>query len=292
MVPTSGRRTQLTRCLDALKQQSYQPTEISVIHDGSNTEGVRDAARHAGATYTRGSGLGVVSAYNIGLRRSTGDVVAFVDDDALPDNDWVHSLVTCYSPGVGAVGGRIIAVRDEDQDAPTQVGKVSPNGKIIGNFDYSGRLLLVDHLKGTNMSFAKDATHKTGMFDENYGGDGFRFEADYCMRLKRKGFSIVYNPKAVVWHEESSIRGVPRGHSRVRFYYHRRNDTYFALRNCMQGANSGIVLGRILGRSVQHMKRALLTRDLAYVFGLAGFASGTFQAFVASASLRPRDVEI
>lgn len=94
----------------------------------------------------------------------------------------------------------------------------------------------VDYLI-VNMTFRKSILEKMGGFDENYNvGHGDYAEPDLCLKIKSKGYKIMYNPKAILWHEFSS-RGVPRG-----LYERTRNFIYFYWNNRLwQGKFSSLI---------------------------------------------------
>ena len=143
-------------------------------------------------------------------------------------------------------------------------------------------IVSVDHLSGANMSFDREAITKTGVFDSNYKGDGFRFESDYCIRVKRMGFEILYNPRAQVVHYGSNIRRVPKGWNFRRAYYTNRNNTYFSLRNLAVAKTRNMVLYetsfgmtlRVLKGARNMAKEAFVNRDRVWVFSLIGLMSG------------------
>jgi glycosyltransferase involved in cell wall biosynthesis len=98
VVPTYCRMNLLRRCLDALMAQRLPPTayEIIVVDDGHESRvefAVGELARQPGAPRIRylrpASGRGPAVARNCGWRAARGTIVAFTDDDTIPDRDWL-----------------------------------------------------------------------------------------------------------------------------------------------------------------------------------------------------------
>jgi hypothetical protein len=100
----NGART-LHDCLAGTSRLDYPDYEVIVVDDGS-TDGSADIAAEYDATVFRTENCGLASARNTGLAAATGEIVAYLDDDARPDPHWLRYLVlTLERGGHGAVGG-------------------------------------------------------------------------------------------------------------------------------------------------------------------------------------------
>jgi GT2 family glycosyltransferase len=145
---------------------------------------------------------GVIAALVAGAQRTTGEVVAMTDDDAIPRPEWLARLIAPYAdPKVGAVGGRdVVHHGDEiEQGAETRVGLVTGTGRIIGAHHIGvGPLRPVDHLKGANMSFRRPAL----AFPEGLRGEGATVYNELATSLyaSSHGWRIMYDPAAIVDH--------------------------------------------------------------------------------------------
>jgi glycosyltransferase involved in cell wall biosynthesis len=128
VIPTHGRPALLRRCLDALLVQEYprDQLEIVVVEDGgpgeSETLVIDLQARHSGTRlrYLAVEQAGPGAARNAGLRRASGDVIAFTDDDTIPDARWLLEGVRALEAGADAVSGRTIvplSARPTDAEA-------------------------------------------------------------------------------------------------------------------------------------------------------------------------------
>lgn len=271
VVPTLGRLSQLEDCLKGMSKQTYSNTEILIVHNDKGLDSTKALASSYGAKYIRGLEQGAVDAYNTGVRNASGKIIAFTDDDAIPDLNWVEILASSYGTGIGGVGGAV------QPSHPVRYStRVSKIGRKTGWTDLPNRIIEVDHLRGANMSFTREAMEKTGLFDPNYVADGYAFETDYCVRMKRKGFKILFNPAARVFHNESPIRSVPRSHSFKGAYYHSRNFRYFTLKNFMGGKNTIFVAKDIVSRDSKLLWRMMGKRDPRSVFAFLGSFGGSF----------------
>jgi GT2 family glycosyltransferase len=206
VVITYERPEYLARCLDHLAAQTRPPVEVVVV-DSSPSRATADllARAYPDVVYevcTAGSGA-MATARDIGYRRASGEVVAFVDDDAFAEPEWLERLLPHFSdPGVGGVGGRQIRGQPgELAEGVDAIGRLLPDGMLTGNFAADpGRAIEVDHLLGASMSFRRSVIDELGGIHDGYRGTCVREESDLCLRVGRAGYRLVYEPDAVVEH--------------------------------------------------------------------------------------------
>ena len=194
----NGRRT-FRDCCEGLRKLDYRNFEVIVVDDGS-TDGVADVARDYGFRVISTPNRGLSSARNTGLEAATGDIVAYIDDDAYPDPQWLSYLAhTFTTTDFVAVGGPNIA---PDGDGPiADCIANAPGGPV--------HVLLSDreaeHIPGCNMSFRRSVLDDIGGFDPQFrvAGD----DVDVCWRLQQIGSRVGFCPAAMVWHHRrGSIR--------------------------------------------------------------------------------------
>ena len=248
IVATRNREAYLPDLLESLAKQSFRSFEVIIVDDSDRKE----SRKAVSLTVRRFLGslkikllrnprrLGIPRSLNRGLLAARGRIVAFTDDDCIVDRTWLENIVRWYRyPNIGGVGGRVIPVDNdarwvpEHRPYPGVVGKVLRSGEVVSNFDLDVGPVLVDCLPGANMSFRRDLLLKAGGFSQAYEGNAYRFETDLSLRIKRLGYRIVFDPRAIVYH-----RRAPRGGARVNAYkwnyWFARNHTVFLL-TCLSG---------------------------------------------------------
>lgn len=203
VVPTYRRPDLLRSCLAGLAAQHLPPDEVIVVAR-SDDEG----SRHAIATYqpmvqeVLVSEPGMGAALQAGAQASKGDVIAFLDDDAVPRRDWIERLLAGFaSPGVGAVGGRdLVHTADGTVDgAELRVGELTAWGVPVGNHHLgAGRPRVVKILKGCNSAYRREVLG----FPIGLRGKGAQVAHDLATSLHagQSSLALVYDPGLLVDH--------------------------------------------------------------------------------------------
>ncbi|HVT81410.1 MAG TPA: glycosyltransferase [Phycisphaerae bacterium] len=206
IIVTLNRPDCVRRCLDCLRVQTLAPHQIIVV-DGSTDDLTRAlCAEYPDVLYLRNDrGVGhMTHSRNIGILRATGDVIAFIDDDAFAEPQWLENILAAYdAPDVGAVGGRVHSTPRNVGTVPAdQIGRFTANGIFLPNFWADcGKTIDVEHLMGCNMSFRRDVVAQLGGFREFLIGiSGVGEDTEMCVRVRRSGFRMRFNPAAAVDH--------------------------------------------------------------------------------------------
>ena len=237
VVPTRGRGPLLRNCIQSLLSQDYPKDrfDVIVVEDGT-AEGEKIVSEMAAASpvrmdYVRIPHSGLAVARNIGAERSNGEIVAYIDDDALAVPDWLSQLVEALNAGgAGGAGGRV----SPDYPDNALVSEVEADGqmKSSGNSSSLPGIHEVAFVPGGNMAFWRSALNEVKGFDGAYTKRGcWREETDLCVRLRSKGYRIFYNSAAKVAHRgarwEDPLERVNPGRTSGMI----EDDAYFRVKN-------------------------------------------------------------
>jgi GT2 family glycosyltransferase len=183
-------------CLNAISKLDYPDVEVVVVDDGS-TDRTAEIAAGFDVHLIRTENRGLSTARNVGIAASTGEIVAFTDDDACPDVHWLRYLAHGFATsGHAGLGGPNVP-RAESGLIERAVAH-APGGPI--------HVLLADdvaeHVPGCNMAFRRAALRAVDGFDPQFriAGD----DVDICWRLQERGLTIGFSPGAVVTHRRRS----------------------------------------------------------------------------------------
>ncbi len=179
-------------CMEGLLAVEYPDFEVIVVDDGS-TDGTADIVRRYGFRVISTPNRGLSSARNTGMRAASGEIVAYIDDDAYPDPDWLTYLAAAFmNTRHAAIGGPNIPPKEDGSIAECIAN--APGGPV--------HVLLSDqqaeHIPGCNMAFRKAALQEIGGFDPRFRAAGD--DVDVCWRLQERSYTLGFSPAAMVWH--------------------------------------------------------------------------------------------
>jgi len=207
----------LVEAVDSLLSQTHPEMEVIIAVDGNAELYEKVSARYGGnktvSALLLKENVGVSGARNAGIKAAKGDVIAFIDDDAVADKEWVENLLTTYRDfDAAAVGGKILPVwlGGKPDYLPEEL-------YWLAGITHEGfaeeKVVEVRNTFGPNMSFKREVFQKAGMFNENLGfakkGTSYiqAEEPEFALRMRRElGKGVIYNPKAVVYHKIPSAK--------------------------------------------------------------------------------------
>ncbi len=237
IIITRNRPFLLRHCIRRVLAQDYPHKEIIVVDSSTNDESEEVVAQYSEVKRVRlrGQHNNMPQARNEGIAASSGDIIAFIDDDSMVYPEWLLSLVEAYrDETVGAAGGRIVRRPEPycDQISGTPNLSITPSGIVIAqNVDLvSTAQIEVDHLIGCNMSFRREVLEQVGGFDPNYTLTNLREETDLCVRVKKAGWRIVFVPSIKVIHISARAKTFFTEQPGIQFS-NGRNITYFTLKH-------------------------------------------------------------
>jgi GT2 family glycosyltransferase len=229
--------------LDSIRRQTYLDFEVVLVVEGSRSM-YNDIASYLDDTYPltrlffRSESLGLSAARNFGAKVSQGDIIAFVDDDAVLSPNWADQVVKSFEdPSIVAVTGPALPLWEDK----TMAWLPEELYWIIGCTSWCGwtQLRTVRNAWGMNMSFKREAFESAGGFSIDMGGiKGRRLhgeETEFSLRVIQKtGKKIVYNPCTAVGHKVPSRRLTTRAIIKTSFwmgYTRRQLQTLFPKKN-------------------------------------------------------------
>ena len=198
------------KCINSLKKQKLPPDEILLVLDNDEQLIEYYKKELPDIKIINSGGKGLSRARNFGVDSAIGDVIAFIDDDATADENWVLLISREFEEDIVGVGGQIIPVWGTDRPYwfPEEIDWV------VG-CTYKGMPETRSRVRnpiGCNMAFKRNDIIKAGYFKEDIGRIGKILlgseETELSIRIKSQfpDLDIIYNPNIIVYHKVSSSR--------------------------------------------------------------------------------------
>lgn len=216
-VCTRNRTDSLRRCLTALRRLDYPHLDLLIVDNAPDDDATATLVAEAfpEMRYVCQPVPGLNWARNLAIEEARGEIVAFTDDDVIVDQGWVQALARLFreNADVAAVTGLVLPyeLQTEAQQLFELYGGFERGFKrewTRGNrawAGFNGRFFIGSGRFGTgaNMAFRKSIFTQIGYFDPaldvgtitNGGGD-----LDMFFRVIHEGLTLVYEPRAMVWH--------------------------------------------------------------------------------------------
>jgi len=224
VISTMGRLEMLKPCVGALRQQQDVTFDLTIVV-GPESESTRRwlLEEHKDVRVVDCPLANLAVSRNLGWRYSQGELIAFIDDDAIPFPRWLKLLAEPFriAPRVGAAGG---FVRDHTGARwqwqyltidplcnPVEATAADYHGPVVAKGPLDSAAQRFYYPPGTNMMFRRSALELVGGFDETYAYAAD--DAELCLRLYAAGWHIAQVPSTEVVHRYAPSH--QRDHARV-----------------------------------------------------------------------------
>lgn len=271
IINTDGRAPSLRHTLDSLHYLRYPRFEVVVV-PGPTADGTHEVLAEWKGQIKIGACLrrNLSESRNIGIEMSSGEILAFLDDDAIPEPEWLDDLVPAFADlAVGVAGGFV-----HDHTGRSYQWRFGTVNRF-GNADESWRRAASEfnfplsfhfpHVLGTNCLFRRSAIIDVHGFDEEF--EYYLDESDVICRLVDQGWHVAQLDRGFVHHKFLSNqvrkdRGVTTG-----WYSIIKNKLYFSLVNGRSHATTERIIAEAnnhVGLIRQQVRRAIENGVLAH----------------------------
>ncbi|HUL62340.1 MAG TPA: glycosyltransferase [Methanocella sp.] len=206
---SSKRYDDLVDLIDGVRGQTYGHNEMIIVVD-ENVDLYNKITEHLAAHDYRNvfpvfnpDNRGLSYSRNLGVDLAKGDVVAFIDDDAVPEPQWIEAIAQCFVKCVGAVAGHVAPKWESNSMvwfprelfwmiSCTYQNNLETKAEIERGF-------------GVNMAFRRDLLTRMGGFNEKLGINGKKWlggeDTDMFLKVREAGWKVIYSPDAKVAHK-------------------------------------------------------------------------------------------
>ena len=201
------RLADIGRAVDSLLRQTHEDREIVLAVDNN-----RELYHRLGQSLPRAVVLalnererGLSPTRNAGVRASSGDVIAFMDDDAVAREDWIERQVSHYAdPLVAGVGGRALPAWEDEPARWLPEELYWAIGCTYAG--YGDGVRPVRNVHGNTMSFRREVFERVGLFSSVIGHNRNLLggeETEFCLRIAAAmpEARLVYDPEVLIFHK-------------------------------------------------------------------------------------------
>ena len=300
VIPTRNRADDLLRCLDSLMKQNASPDEICIIDNGS-TDGTLAMLERYPVRVLCAPGVALSRLFNLGWQSTHAEFVAYLNDDTEVVPEWLGRIEQTFAefPQAAVVGGPTVAMREQEiyrtYQALIRTRGLAWLARFYDNFIHEGRLFDVGEyseggaysiggslreclkrtqpypvtlLSITNMVIRRTALEAMGGFDESF--HYAHIDGDLFLRLRKAGYILVFDPKAVAWHYVN-----PTGLTRSAYVLGRDLAHLYRKHPPPHSATGWLRFSaNIVFLNLFWIYKALTTRRLGALAGINGFVAG------------------
>lgn len=237
-------------CIESLEQITYRNYKIIIV-DNNSKDGSEEILRNKFPQHIviqSGENLGFSGGNNVGIKyalENGADYILLLNNDTLVEPDFLNPLVeeAEKDKAIGIVAGKINYYYDKNiiWSAGGYISEIKGcgyhygiNEVDVGQYDKKRE---VTCLTGCLQLIKKEVIKEVGLYDEDY----FLYfeDVDYCYRVKKHGFKLVYVPQSKIYHKVSASAGEE---SSLALYYNHRNRLLFVKKNIDAFFNKSVFL--------------------------------------------------
>lgn len=195
VVPARDAAHTIGSCLEALLAQSASPGwyEVIVVDDGSSDE-TRDVAERKRVKVLSQGHEGPAAARNRGVAEARGEIVLFTDADCVPAANWLDEMIKPFQDQ------EIVGVKGAYRTRQRGVVPRFVQWEYEERYQRMARLPRIDFIDTYSAGYRRDVFLRAGGFDTGYPNASVE-DQELSFRLARQGYTMVFNPQAVVYHQ-------------------------------------------------------------------------------------------
>jgi glycosyltransferase involved in cell wall biosynthesis len=218
IICTHNRDNYLGAAIDSLLAQDFAAEyEVVVVDNGSSdrtSEVVKQRLGNPRLKYVFEPILGLSVARNTGAKVANGEILAYLDDDAVASDRWLQILFSAYqnNPKLAIAGGKVTLLWPQDIQPPKWLSAGLAGN--LGAYDLGNSIVYIDQPgltpRGLNYSIRRNFLEEIGGFDPNLGRVGKNLLSNEELQMTElaleKGWQVAYLPDALAAHNVSPER--------------------------------------------------------------------------------------
>lgn len=217
IIPFKDKTQFLKKCIKSIfKKTSYKNYEVILVNNESKMaetidylRGLEDNEEIIFLDFNKPFNFSAIN--NFAAKQAKGDYLLFLNNDTeVISENWLEEMLKQFEdPKVGAVGAKLLYPNGTIQHAGVVVGENIATHQFLGmkenDLGENNIVRQVDAVTGACMMTRKYLFLELSGFDEENLPIAYN-DVDYCLKLKERGFKIIWTPEAKLFHYESASR--------------------------------------------------------------------------------------
>ena len=271
-IPCFNAENYIGDVLKGVFKQSLLPDKVIVIDDSSTDKTAQTASSFPVKVIRHKKNKGLAAARNTAIRNINTEFIASLDADCVPGPGWLEKLMKRLdSPEIAGTGGRLLEMHSST---------VFDFWRSVHMKQYwEKEATAPPFLFGSNTLFRRQALVKVGLYNEGFKNN--YEDVDICRRLKKKGYLLTYESKAIVHHlRHDNIYSILNNYWRWNSAYYQKKEFYSNPKSFSRKLKDNIGLAnRYIEEDIASKRFPLLYLDFLLVLhhSLKDFEYFTFQ---------------
>ncbi|MFC1517589.1 glycosyltransferase family 2 protein [Candidatus Margulisiibacteriota bacterium] len=240
IIATKNREDDLKECLNSIFSQSQKPSEIIVVESGKQNPSIEKILKKNKASiptkYMISPKQAVTSQRNLGIKNSVGDIIIFLDDDLVLEDNFIQEILKTFKENDTNIGGVMGNITNIERKHKTKrsinifyrlffLNRYTKSGEFtcagFGTYVHGlSKITPTKYLSAGITAYKREALQTTGGWDENIPGYGTCCDEDISFRVSRK-YKNFYTPFARCIHNSSPVSRDSYVEQKAMYFRHR-----------------------------------------------------------------------
>ena len=205
LIPTYNNGKTINKCIESIKNQTKKADEIIII-DGHSKDNTVEIAKLHGCKILYEEKGSRAAACNVGIPEAKGEIIVFIDGDAIAKEDWLEKIVEAFEKEHDR---KVVCVTGPNIEYPNETVFGKAVSAVYGTFlggkwtehiesIFNRKKRYVESAAGCNSAYKKDILNEVMPFNERLITAE---DTDINYKLRKKGYAIFFEPDAIVFHQ-------------------------------------------------------------------------------------------
>lgn len=197
VIPAYNSEKTIGECLLSLLNQSIKDKEIIVVDDESTDNTARIVKQFNQVKYLYQKRAGPAKARNLGIKNANGAIIAFIDSDCIAAENWLEQMLASFNDE------RVMGVQGAYKSNQKEFIAKFVQLEIEERYKFLKKAKNLDWAGSYSAAYRKKALREVNYFDESFPKASGE-DPELSFKLQEHGYSLVFNPNAIVWHKHPS----------------------------------------------------------------------------------------